>query len=342
MCEREQDLIGYCLGALDEGEMRQLESALADPAGGLALRRDLELVRQALRPLEFDRAPAAAPPGLATRTLAFVAAQSPAAARGAATARCTQPLPTPAGRPTVFQPDAADDGGWQGSSARRWIDRVMIAATALAACILVAPLLLESIADARSRRAQRNLQRLAGSLQGYAESKGMYPSPPREGPLSRAGLYAPTLVSEHRLVADDGTVLCPDSALSRRGDFRVPSLEELREAVGTPRFEELVRSMGGDYGYTLGHRDVAGILQPNRNLRRAHHPLLADAPDESGERSDNHPEGFHHVLFEDGHVTTLMPDGLHRDDHLYRNHDGETRAGKDSEDAVIGDSHQQP
>ena len=36
--------------------------------------------------------------------------------------------------------------------------------------------------------------------------------------------------------------------------------------------------MGGDYGYTLGHRDAAGTLQPNRNLRREHHPLMADAP----------------------------------------------------------------
>jgi hypothetical protein len=33
---------------------------------------------------------------------------------------------------------------------------------------------------------------------------------------------------------------------------------------------------------------------------------------------------------------------LHRDDHLYRNHDGEHRAGKDVDDAVIGDSHHQP
>ena len=35
-------------------------------------------------------------------------------------------------------------------------------------------------------------------------------------------------------------------------------------------------------------------------------------------------------------------DALHRDDHLYRNHDGDFRAGKDAEDAVIGDSHHQP
>ena len=100
--------------------------------------------------------------------------------------------------------------------------------------------------------------------------------------------------------------------------------------------------MGGDYGYTLGHRDAAGVLQPNRNQRRPHHPLMADAPDHTDERSDNHPEGFHHILFEDGHVQRLLPEAIHRDDHLYRNHDGKVAAGKDAEDAVIGDSQDQP
>jgi hypothetical protein len=218
-----------------------------------------------------------------------------------------------------------------------------MAATALAACLLVAPLLLDAIADSRERRAERNLQKLSAALHGYAESHRVYPTPPDGGPLSRAGLYAPTLVSEERLVADDGTVLCPDTPLSRSGRFRVPTLEELKAAVGTPRFEELVRTMGGDYGYTLGHRDAAGILQPNRALYREHHPLVADAPDTSCERSDNHPQGMHHVLYEDGHVRTLRPHTLHLgDDHLYRNHEGRVAAGTDPEDAVIGDSHDQP
>jgi hypothetical protein len=235
-----------------------------------------------------------------------------------------------------------DDAEWQGASGRQWLDRMIIAASALAACVLVAPLLLESIADARARRAQRNLQSLAGSLQGYAGAHRQYPSPPGEGPLSRAGLYAPTLVSEHRLVADDGTVLVPDSALSKPGNFRIPSMDELRAAIGTPQFEELVRSMGGDYGYTLGHRDASGELLPIVDQHRRHHPLMADSPNESGERSDNHPEGVHFILFEDGHVERAQADALHRDDHLYRNHDGEHRAGKDVDDAVIGDSHHQP
>ncbi|MFM8804073.1 MAG: hypothetical protein ACKOK8_09210, partial [Planctomycetia bacterium] len=132
-----------------------------------------------------------------------------------------------------------------------------------------------------------------------------------------------------------------DTALSRSGTFRVPTLEELKAALGTPQFEEMVRTMGGDYGYTLGHRDPSGSLQPNLNRRRAHHPIMADAP-EQGDRSVNHPDGYHHVLFEDGHVKRLAPDDLHRDDHLFKNHEGKIAAGIDDEDAVIGDSHDQP
>ncbi len=327
---REDELVGYCLGALEEGESRQVELALADPVRGPDLRRNLDLIRKALLPLDRDRGPLAPPAGLAKRTVAFVASQA---------APATVPM-RPMTRPAV---PTRDDAEWQGTSGRQWLDRMIIAASALAACVLVAPLLLESITDARARRAQRNLQSLAGSLQGYAGAHRQYPSPPGEGPLSRAGLYAPTLVSEHRLVADDGTVLAPDSELSRRGNFRIPSMDELRAAHGTPQFEELVRSMGGDYGYTMGHRDASGILQPILDQHRGHHPLMADAPNESGHRSDNHPEGFHHILFEDGRVEQVQADDLHReDDHLFRNHDGEHRAGKDVDDAVIGDSHHQP
>jgi hypothetical protein len=74
---------------------------------------------------------------------------------------------------------------------------------------------------------------------------------------------------------------------------------------------------------------------------------MADAPDATGQRSSNHPEGAHHILYEDGRVKTIWIEGddldfLHRDDHLYRNHDGKIAAGTDAEDAVIGDSHHQP
>jgi hypothetical protein len=320
---REQ-LVGYLFDALDEADAREIEATLADPQAGPPLRQDLELLRRGVMPLAADRRPLDPPVGLASRTLAFVAAQSRAA-----------PVPL---RPMTPATEAA-----MPARGRRLLDRVLVAASALAACILVVPLVADAISDSRARRVERRLQTISASIHGYGDSHRLLPTPPDGGPLSRAGLYAPTLVSEHRLVADDGTLLVPGSELDRRGGHRIPTLEELQAAVGTPRFDELVRTMGGDFGYTLGHRGADGRLAPNRDLRRAHHPLVADAPAACCEKSDNHPDGFHYILFEDGHFERLRPDGIHRDaDHLYRNHEGEVAAGVDLEDAVIGDSHHQP
>ena len=326
-----ENLVGYLFGALEEPEAGQIEAALADPEKRMAFERDLASLRLAAKPLARDREHIGPPPGLASRTMAFIAA-NPA---GTAVTSGSRPLPGP----RSFTPER--NGGTL-SGPRAWFDRVIIAATALAAAILVGPLLLDSIQDSRARRAERNLQKASAALQGYAEAHRVFPTPPGSGPLSRAGLYAPTLVSEQRLVADDGTLLCPDSALARRGNFRVPTLDELKAAIGTPQFEEMVRNMGGDYGYTLGHRNASGELQPYENLRRAHHPIMADAPDDDGEKSSNHPDGIHHVLFEDGHVKRLLQDDIRRDDHIFKNHDGKVAAGVDPEDAVIGDSHHRP
>lgn len=328
-------LIGYVCGALDEDESRAIEVGLADPQCGPQLSRDLGLLRRAVAPLAHDHDVFAPPAGLAERTLAFVAAHH------SRSHHARQPLPTPAAGRTIFAPRV--DGELSGSRrSGAWLDKAVMAATALAACILVAPLLLDAIKESRELRAKRNLQNVGLALHGYAESHRFFPTPPEAGPLSRAGLYAPTLVSEQRIVADDGTLLCPDSALARRGSFRVPSLEELRSVVGTPQFDEFVETMGGDYGYTLGHRDTAGTLHPNVNRRRAHFPIMADKPDDDYEQSRNHPDGIHHVLYEDGHVQTVRRHALHAVDHLFRNRAGQVAAGTDPEDAVIGHSRDQP
>jgi len=270
-----EHLVGYLLDALDEGETRQVEAALADQRQGDVLRRELDALKRALAPLAIDRGSVPAPANLAARTLAFVGAQ-------------TFPETLPLRRPMT---PVAHEAGRQ-AAGRAWLDRLLLAASALAACILVVPLVYDAIVESRARRVERNLQTVAGAIHGYGESHRLYPTPPDGGPLSRAGLYAPTLVSDHRLVADDGTLLVPDSAQARKGSFRIPSRDELEAAVGTPRFDELIRIMGGDFGYTLGHRCPEGRLQPNKNLRRAAHPLLADAPAECCEKSDNHPDGF--------------------------------------------------
>ncbi|MFM7077400.1 MAG: hypothetical protein ACKO3G_15255 [Planctomycetaceae bacterium] len=345
------DLVGFLLGALEADEAKRVEESLDDPQRGPGLRSDLLRLQRALEPLSADRAPFAAPAGLASRTLRGVAATRGAAERAAAPAghaareaAAHRPHPGTPRRHRHSRPasDWSDDRPVPVERSMNWIDNAILAATALAACVLLFPAVGALVSRSRATQTERRLTRVGEALQGYAASHRRYPSPPDGGPMSRGGLYAPLLVSEHRIVADDGTLLVPDSALARSGTFRVPTIQALEDARGTDAFEEMVRSMGGDFGYTLGHRDAAGRLQPIVGLNRAHHPLMADAPDASGERSDNHADGLHHVLWEDGRVDRLHESRIHVEDHLFLNHDGQPAAGKDPEDAVIGDSHHQP
>lgn len=345
------DLVGFLLGALEPDEARRVEESLADPQRGGALRGDLARLQRALEPLAADRMPFVAPAGLAARTLRGIASARDAAERAAApvghAAREAAAHRPQAGAPHRHRPPRAASG-WSDDRpvpverSMNWIDKAILAATALAACVLLFPAVGALVSRSRATQTERRLARVGEALQGYAASHRHYPSPPDGGPMSRGGLYAPLLVSEHRIVADDGTLLVPGSPLSRSGTFRIPTIQALEDARDTDAFEEMVRSMGGDFGYTLGHRDAAGRLQPIVGLHRRHHPLMADAPDASGERSDNHADGLHHVLWEDGHVDRLDESRIHVEDHLFRNHDGMPAAGKDPEDAVIGDSHHQP
>lgn len=367
----QDDLVGYLLGALETDEASRVSKALGSASRGSAssdaqsregegmpdaastsqasasqeslparsseeqrLEEQLAVLRTGLAPLEFDRAPEPVPAGLASRTLTFVRSQAAAAStiqaaveEPPAVAPALSPEPAPAVIPAT----------------RSFLDRVIMAATAIAAMVLLAPLLLDSIEDSRTRRVEQKLSVLSGSLHGYADAHREYPTPPASGPLSRAGLYAPTLVAEHRLRSDDGTLLVPGSALSNSGTFRIPSVEELEEAVGTARLEMLVRQMGGDFGYTLGHRDETGSLQPIRDSRRGHHPIMADAPADHGLHAVNHPSGLHHILFEDGRVQRVFDPTFAADrDHLYHNHDGDIAAGVDIDDSAIGGSHHRP
>lgn len=322
------DLVGYLLSAVEDDERARIDGETEEDSS--LLKGQLESVRLALRPLAFDREPISPPPGLAERTISFVHAE-----HAKAGPRIT---PEPSSEAEIVP------------LRQVWLDRMLIAAAALAACVLLAPLLLDAIEDSRSLRVERKLSRLSAALHGYGDDHRGLPTPPPDGPLSRAGLYGPTLVAEHRLVADDGTVLIPGSPLAEAGHFRIPSLEELEAAVGTERLEELVRRMGGDFGYTLGHRGPDGRLESIRDRRRAHHPLMADAPEDHGRHSSNHPDGLHHVLFEDGSVRRIFDPKLPKHnpaddilyDHLYHNHDGVLAAGVDDEDSAIGGSHHRP
>jgi len=352
------NLIGYLLGSLDDTEVRELEAMLAGRGQGgdgrmalltsstETLRQELEILRRAMTPLECDTELLHAPQGLASRTIHLIRTGAMTREVNRANdgrreaASITVPFPSTDFPRASLSPAA--DAPSASRKSRQFLDRVLVAATALAACILLAPLLLDSIEQSRARRAERNLGVVSQALHGYASHHRVFPSPPSSGPLSRAGLYAPILLSEEPLAADDGTVILPGTPLAKTGRYRVPSLEELEAAIGTDEFDDMVRTMGGDFGYTLGHRCPEGDLQKILDRRRAEHPLMADAPDDRGRASPNHPGGLHHVLFEDGHVKRLFVDQIGGHDHIYHNHHGVVAAGVCEDDAAIGASHHKP
>ena len=78
------ELVGYLLNALDDDETRAVEAALAAAPQNDPLRRELDVLRRAIEPLGRDRLPCDPPPGLAARTLRFVAVQ---------TATASDPIP---------------------------------------------------------------------------------------------------------------------------------------------------------------------------------------------------------------------------------------------------------
>ena len=88
------ELIGYLFEALDDADMRRVEAALAQPDQGATLRRELETLRRAIKPLDRARETFVAPPGLAGRTLRFISQQAPVAPAAGRRAD-VGPLPTP-------------------------------------------------------------------------------------------------------------------------------------------------------------------------------------------------------------------------------------------------------
>ena len=316
-----ENLIGYLIDALEPEDRQSIERSLDSSDTGSSLRSDLTIIRKAFGPLAIDREPLVSPPGLTARTMRFIAARP-------------ELLPRPMSPESSLRIEP---------NRNLWIDRMLLTAIALAASVLIGPLLMDLISDSRLTQWEGKITKTSHALEGYVQSHRQLPTPDSTGPLSRAGWYAPVLVSEHRLIADDGTLVCPGSDLDRRRHLITPTTEELRSAIGTDRFDDLVRDMGGDLGYTLGHRDQDGLLQPVASQNRSHHPIMADRPSLNLESSRNHFGGLHYILFEDGHYERKLLERLHDDDdHLYKNHDGQAAAGKNPEDAVIGASETQP
>jgi hypothetical protein len=306
-------LIGYLLDALEPAEHEMVEAQLRlDPH----LKHELAVLARCLGPLAADRGYFEPPCGLAHRTCEFVAQQ----------AQTTLP---PA-------------GGYQRS---RWrlSDLVVAAGIFFAAVTLFFPAVNQSRFAARLAGCQNNLRQIGLALTSYSEAhNGYFPTVASDGRLGVAGAYASQLI-DHGFLDDSQAVVCPASSLAERtGGFRVPTLEQLRQAHGQ-ELARLQKLIGGSYGYNLGYVSN-GRYQSTKNLRRPTFALMADAPtSEPPYVSLNHGGCGQNVLFEDQHVqylTTCNAQGC--EDNIYLNDRGEMAPGVHVHDAVIGPSQARP
>jgi len=318
-----QHVLDYLLCALDEPEMEAVKARLeSDPV--YRRERDRTLAEMArLRGMGRNTVP---PPGLAERTCRYLF--DPARRlRSSLRRRSMTPLP----------------GTPHSPSPLNWADAGVAASIFLIAGLLVLPAINNTRFLARVTTCQNNLRQVGQALTGYShKNHDVFPAVPAEGNLAAAGIYAPILAEEGFLVEPEW-LLCPDSEQAEQKGFRIPSLDELRSAVGQ-RLSRIRERMGGSYGYCLGYFDH-GVYQPTRNLNRDYFAIMADAPslNRSDHQSDNHGGLGQNVLFEDLHIefcpTSRPGNGV---DDIYANDNYEVAPGLHRDDAVIASSGTAP
>ena len=328
----DEELIGYLFDLLDPDDRA---AAAAHVAANPDAAARLDRLRATLPPLAADREPDPAPPQLAVRTVARLAAylvehhpRGPAAPTLDNVKVLTAPVGgngTHTAEPLALRRATSTDApdpqsvGW-----RFRADLVVAAGIALVALGLV----FSGVSRARHEQAvlacQNNLRQLHHGLAGYADDHdGRFPQI-GVPPYPTAGAFVAAL-SDAGQFPDGFTPVCP--AAARDNQLNV------------------------GYTYTLGHiapgGGVLGLRRPDRpDQENDLLPIAADCP-AAGLVPGTGPVCAHRntmsVLFVGGNVrsTTVPTVGPNGDD-IYRNRFGQVSAGLDRTDAVLGRADDRP
>jgi prepilin-type processing-associated H-X9-DG protein len=304
------ELLEYALGgfhveAVEERERGRPEDSCA---------REQEIVSRLSRSLAMllDDGDACEPPlGLATRTMAFVAANG--------SRRHPRYL-------TTFRvPFRLADLG-------------------VAAAIFIAGLitLLPAIQRSRERMNQAgcvfNLQQLGIAFAQYGSIFREYPFLPDGYNSLPTGSFA-AILHDAGLLHDLNTLDCPS-----KSHHKTTSLASFDEIVAS-RETDAERSplrLFVDYAYNVSYRDTSGRVNPIRADLTGMVPLLADQPDSPDDirilagNSPNHGGQGQNVLFSDGHVSWYSTRRISPyDDDMFLNADKEVAPGLTKQDTAL-------
>jgi hypothetical protein len=217
---------------------------------------------------------------------------------------------------------------------------------AVAASIFVAGVLtlLPAIQRSRDRMNQAgcvfNLQQLGTSLAQYASLHPFLPYPPADHSDSHTGMFA--------VMLHDGGVLNDLTLLDCPCNGRCPPFRQ--ELAAFDQVEQIRRNdpeqyghmLCWDYAYNVGYRNAKGDLRPVEAVYAAGLPVLADSPDHENftrireGNSPNHGRRGQNVLFGDFSVRWFRTRRVGPfDPDLYLNNDRQARPGVDGQDSVL-------
>ncbi len=321
----QEDLVGYLLDALESDERARVEHALERDA---ELRRRLERLRRAMKPLAMDADPIEPPPGLRVRAVARMAE-----------VRCRTLPRAPA--------PVANRGGAGPWTRWRRPDALVAAAILLCLSLLIPPAINRARYSYEVAACKNNLRTFYVALKDFSERHGgNFPNvAAAPEPKNVAGIFIPIL-NEEKLLPATVTVSCPPEA--RQPVSRL-SLRDV-ERMDQDEFNRCVANLAGDYAYTLGYDDGTGLrgLRFDPEQPNSISPILADRPPAAVGAGDpgnspNHNGYGQNVLYIDGHCAfaTRRTAGVNGDD-IYLNHDNKVGAGKGIWDSVLAGSAAHP
>jgi hypothetical protein len=314
----QENFAGYLLNALDPDTEHEVEAYLrAHPGANGAM----DLIRQALMPLEADAAPIEPPPALAARTLARLAEH------------CYRDLP--------HAPPVSRKGA--GAARPSWWRRAdVLVAASLFLCIslLVPPVVVHLQRTHQRVSCENNLGPKIGlAMIQYADHHhGAFPNvgDPALKPHNVPGMSVPLLISSGVIDTDSFTIRCPGNGGPVRCSWTVAQVKNM----SAEEFEATAPRLAGCYAYTMGYYDEDRIEGFTKD--RSPVPLMGDRPPFRPDghcvdpnNSPNHGGAGQNVLFTDGHVAFLTQRSFQGDD-IYLNRDHEAAPGKSSDDYVLG------
>jgi hypothetical protein len=338
--------MGYLLDALTDDEVLAVEDELAVNSH---LRLRLTSMREMLFPLAEDNDVYEPPSGLSDRVLGAIDDVSSDVSSDASDNAASSPLNSHEQSDLPVLSASERDKG-DSKPPRAWSDLFVGLSAAIVGLCILSPAILKSQEGARTAQCAGQLHEIGQMIRDYAfyRPKHVVPEVDATGPLAFAGVYAIRL-SDAGLLDDRSMLWCPnnqpaDQLTFSLGSGPAPRIEELM-TMPQSRREIWQRIAGGSYAYNLGIMVDQQHATPQMQ-NRAGFAILADAPlRESADKKiwTVHFGSSSNVLFEDGHVQLMrFDDHLDLLDHPYWNHQGENRAGVDSNDSVLGRSGRNP